>query len=69
MWENFQNIFRIPEVRRRILFTLAMFVVFRLGSFIPIPGVNMDALARSTIFQMGAFGLMNVFAGGALRRL
>jgi len=69
MWENFQNIFKIPEVRRRILFTLAVFVIFRLGCFIPVPGVNMDALARSTIFQMGAFGLMNIFAGGALSRL
>jgi len=69
MWENFQNIFKIPEVRRRILFTLAMFLVFRFGCFIPVPGVNINALAQSTIFQTGAFGLMNIFAGGALRRL
>ncbi|MFQ5835345.1 MAG: preprotein translocase subunit SecY [bacterium] len=69
MLEKFQNIFRIPELRRRILFTLAMFLVFRLGSFIPVPGVNVEALLRSNIFQTGAFGLMNVFAGGALRRM
>ena len=69
MLEKFQNIFRIPELRRRILFTLAMFLVFRLGSFIPVPGVNVEALLRSTIFQTGAFGLMNIFAGGALRRM
>jgi len=69
MWENFQNIFKIPEVRRRILFTLAMFLVFRFGCFIPVPGVNVNALAQSTLFQTGAFGLMNIFAGGALRRL
>lgn len=69
MLGKFQNIFKIPELRHRILFTLAMFLVFRLGSFIPVPGVNMDALLRSNIFQTGAFGLMNIFAGGALRRM
>ncbi len=69
MLGKFQNIFKIPELRRRILFTLAMFLVFRLGSFIPVPGVNVDALLQSNIFQTGAFGLMNIFAGGALRRM
>ncbi len=67
--EKFQNIFKIPELRGRILFTLAIFVIFRLGCFIPIPGVDANALARSPIFQTGAFGLMNVFAGGALQRM
>ena len=69
MLEKFQNVFKIPELRRRIFFTLAMFLVFRLGSFIPVPGVNMEALLRSNIFQTGAFGLMNIFAGGALQRM
>ena len=69
MWDKFQNIFRIQELRHRILFTLAMFLVFRLGSFIPIPGVDVGALAHTPIFQTGAFGLMNIFAGGALQRM
>ncbi|MBA7683103.1 Protein translocase subunit SecY [subsurface metagenome] len=69
MWDKIQNIFRIPELRHRILFTLAMFLVFRVGSFIPIPGVDVGALARTPIFQTGAFGLMNIFAGGALQRM
>lgn len=69
MLERFQNIFKIPELRRRILFTLAIFMVFRFGCFIPIPGINTEALARSAIFQTGAFGLMNIFAGGALSRM
>ncbi|RLE15425.1 preprotein translocase subunit SecY, partial [Candidatus Aerophobetes bacterium] len=69
MLNRLQSIFKIPELRRRIIFTLLMFVVFRLGSFIPIPGVDISALAKSTIFQTGAFGLMNVFAGGALGRM
>ncbi len=69
MLDKIQGIFKIPELRRRIMFTLGMFVVFRLGCFIPIPGVNLGALAQSTLFQSGAFGLMNIFAGGALRRM
>ena len=69
MLDRLQSIFKIPELRRRIFFTLFMFVVFRLGSFIPIPGVDISALAKSTIFQSGTFGLMNIFAGGALRRM
>ena len=69
MLDRIRSIFKIPELRNRILFTLLMFVVFRLGCFIPIPGVDISALARSTLFQTGAFGLMNIFAGGALRRM
>ncbi len=69
MWDKIQNIFRIPELRRRIIFTLAMFVVFRVGSFIPVPGVDVAALAHTPMFQTGAFGLMNIFAGGALQRM
>lgn len=69
MLDRLQSIFKIPELRRRIIFTLFMFIVFRLGSFIPLPGVDIEALAKSTIFQTGAFGLMNIFAGGALGRM
>ena len=69
MLDRLQSIFKITELRNRIIFTLLMFVVFRLGSFIPIPGVDISALARSTVFQTGAFGLMNIFAGGALARM
>lgn len=69
MLDRVQSIFKVPELRRRILFTVLMFVVFRLGSFIPIPGVDIAALAQSAIFQTGAFGLMNIFAGGALQRM
>ncbi len=69
MLDKLLNIFKVPELRKRIFFTLGMFLIFRLGSFIPIPGVDMGAIAKSTIFQTGAFGLMNVFAGGALGRM
>ena len=45
MLEKFRNIFQVPELRRRILFTLALFVVYRLGEHVPTPGVNAKALA------------------------
>ncbi|MBC7190256.1 preprotein translocase subunit SecY, partial [Candidatus Aerophobetes bacterium] len=69
MIERLVSIFKIPELRGRIIFTLLMFIVFRLGAFIPIPGVDIEAIAKTTIFQTGAFGLMNIFAGGALQRM
>src|SRR3989344_5418303 len=57
-----------PSLRRRVLFLLAIMVLFRLGSAIPIPGVDQEALAR---FFGGNqfFGLLNVFSGGGLGNL
>ncbi len=69
MLEGFQNAGRIPELRRRVLFTLAMLAVYRLGVAIPTPGIDGKALAdffdqaRNTVF-----GLVNLFSGGALER-
>lgn len=64
------NIFKIPELRRRVLFTLIMLVIVRIGSYIPIPGI--DAVALERLFaQTGARGLLgflDLFAGGALSR-
>ena len=45
MFEKFANIFRIPDLRKRVLFTLGMLAVYRLGAHIPTPGVNADMLA------------------------
>lgn len=60
------NIFKVEDLRRRIIFTLMMLVVFRIGSFIPVP--NTDAAALQSMFQKaeGFFGLLNTFSGGAL---
>jgi preprotein translocase subunit SecY len=64
-----KNLFAVKDLRNRILFTLALLGVFRIGNFIPTPGVNMEALrlfaeqAASTMF-----GLYNMFTGGALGR-
>ncbi|RRA47810.1 preprotein translocase subunit SecY [Acidipila sp. EB88] len=70
MLEKFLNIFRIPELRNRILFTFAMLAVYRLGSYIPIPGINTSALA-SFFNHMGGspLGLVDLFNGGNLRRM
>jgi preprotein translocase subunit SecY len=59
--------FSIPEVRKRALFTLGVIAVFRLGSWLPIPGVDLDKL--HTLFQGGGafFGFLNLFTGGALQ--
>jgi len=67
--DSIQNIFRIPELRRRLLFTLGMFAIYRLGEHIPAPGVNGQALAAMFAGQAGTlFGLYDVFVGGAFSR-
>src|ERR1700727_3143414 len=70
MFEKFANIFRIPDLRKRVLFTMAMLAVYRIGTFIPAPGVNAPALAQFFDSQAGSsLGLVNLFSGGNLRRL
>src|SRR5579871_3025814 len=70
MLEKFLNIFRIPDLRKRVLFTLGILAVYRLGAWIPTPGVNTDLLARLFDTQSGsALGLINLFGGGNLRRM
>jgi preprotein translocase subunit SecY len=70
MLESFRNIFQITELRNRVLFTLALLAVYRVGNHIPTPGVNTDALAmlaeqaRNTMF-----GLYDLFSGGNLSRV
>ncbi len=62
------NIFRVVDLRNKILFTLAMIAVYRLGSFIPAPGVDIEAVQelRDTANQGGILGYMQLFSGGAL---
>jgi preprotein translocase subunit SecY len=70
MLEKFLNIFRIPDLRKRVFFTLGILAVYRLGAHIPTPGVNTQMLAQ--LFQSqsgGALGLMDLFGGGNLRRM
>jgi preprotein translocase subunit SecY len=66
----FSSIAKIPELKRRIIFTLLMLAVYRLGCQIPTPGINADALMRFFAAQRGTiFGLFDMFSGGALQRL
>jgi len=74
MLKALANIFKIPDLRKRVLFTLGLFAVYRIGAYIPTPGIDssmlaqfFDNLARS---QGGTlFGIMNMFSGGAMPRL
>ncbi|MGA2351925.1 MAG: preprotein translocase subunit SecY [Terracidiphilus sp.] len=70
MLEKFFNIFRIPDLRKRVLFTLGILAIYRLGAFIPTPGVNSKLLEQLFSSQSGsALGLMDLFGGGNLRRM
>ena len=70
MLEKLTNIFRIPDLRKRVLFTLAMLAIYRLGGHISTPGVNPQVLAQFFNQQGGnALGLVDMFSGGNLRRL
>jgi preprotein translocase subunit SecY len=70
MIEQLKSIFEIPDLRKRILFTLLMLAVYRLGSFIPTPGINASVFEQAFNQLAGTlFGLLSMFSGGSLRRL
>lgn len=64
MFQTISNIMRVGDLRRKVLFTLLMLIVFRIGAFIPVPGANPEVLKFQD--QMNAFGFLNTFGGGAL---
>ena len=67
MTKTIANIFKVPDLRNRILFTLAMLAVYRMGIFVPAPGVNTAALKDYFGANSGTlFGLYDMFSGGAL---
>jgi len=69
MLNGFQNATRVPELRRRVLFTLAMLAVYRLGVHVPTPGIDRHAMAAFFEKQTGTlFGFLNLFSGGALEQ-
>ena len=69
MLEKFLNIFRVPDLRKRVLFTMAMLAIYRLGAQFPTPGVNSKLLEQFFNSQGGsALGLLDMFSGGNLRR-
>ncbi|RTZ97634.1 MAG: preprotein translocase subunit SecY [Deltaproteobacteria bacterium] len=67
---GFQSLFKIPELKRRILFTLALLAVYRVGVAIPVPGIDSAALADIFArYKDTVLGIFNMFSGGALQRL
>jgi preprotein translocase subunit SecY len=70
MLSVFRHMFKIPDLRGKILFTLAIFAVYRLGATLPVPGIDLE---RVRLFQSqqqagGIYGLLNLFSGGALEQ-
>jgi preprotein translocase subunit SecY len=68
--ESFRNIFAIPDLRKRLIFTFLMLAVYRVGCFIPTPGVDSNALLEFMRLTEGTFlGFVNTFTGGSLSRV
>jgi len=67
---GFQNLFKIPELKKRVFFTLALLIVYRIGVHVPVPGIDAVALASFFAKAKGTIlGLFDMFSGGALERL
>ncbi|MCD6118019.1 preprotein translocase subunit SecY [bacterium] len=69
MIKSFQSVFKIPDLKKRILFTIGILLIYRVGAHIPMPGIN--AVALTEWFNQSSntlFGLYDIFAGGAFRR-
>ena len=70
MASGFQNMTKIPELRRRLLYTLALLAVYRVGVFVTTPGVNASVMSKIVSQSSGTFlGLFNMFSGGALEKM
>lgn len=68
--QSFQNIFKIPELKNRVLFTFGLLVVYRIGCHIPTPGINGEELSRFLTQKGGAvMNFFDMFSGGALSRV
>ena len=64
MFQTISNFMRVRDIRNKIIFTLLMLIVFRIGTFVPVPFVDADVLKQTD--QMGLIGFLNTFGGGAL---
>ena len=65
MFQTISNFMRVRDIRNKIIFTLLMLIVFRIGTFIPVPNVNADVLKATDEFNL--VGFLNTFGGGALK--
>lgn len=66
MLEAFKNAMRIPDLRKKILFTFGLLIVYRLGAYVPVPGIDASIV---NLGEGGVLGLMNLFTGGALSNM
>ena len=66
MFTTVSNIWKVQDLRRRILFTLFVLLIYRIGAFIPVPGVDTETLKAAGSSGDNLFGLLNTFSGGAL---
>ncbi|WP_419960329.1 preprotein translocase subunit SecY [Psychrobacillus sp. BM2] len=64
MFQTISNFMRVRDIRNKIIFTLLMLIVFRIGTFVPVPYVDANVLKQTD--QMGLIGFLNTFGGGAL---
>jgi preprotein translocase subunit SecY len=70
MLKNFADTFKVPELRKKILFTLLIIIAYRIGAVVPIPGINVEALKSFFDVQNnGLLGFLDMFSGGALNRM
>ena len=67
MLTNLKNIFKVPDLRNKILFTILMVILYRIGAHIRVPGIDDQAVRqlRESARQQGALGFLNLFSGGA----
>lgn len=69
MLETFKNLFKVPELRKKILFTLGLILVYRIGGHIPIPGIDPKVLAEFFVqSQNNLFGMFDMFVGGSFQK-
>ena len=70
LWQSLVNAWKIPDLRTKLIFTAAMVAIYRFGSYVPVPGIDLDALRK--FFEQGGagvIGFLDLFSGGALARV
>jgi preprotein translocase subunit SecY len=70
LWQSLVNAWKIPDLRTKLLFTAAMLAIYRFGAYVPVPGIDLDALRK--FFEQGGagvIGFLDLFSGGALARV
>ena len=69
MFKTLKNAWRVPELRKKIIYTLWMFAIIRLGAHIPVPGVNAGAMEQLMGQDNNVLGLLDVVSGGAFKSM